>query len=136
MNDDLDSRLDLYVQAVLGRKAESVVALDVRGLTSIADAFIICSGRSNRQVSAVAEHVEQFLKQKGIRPLSVEGRKEGHWVLMDYGHVIIHVFYTETRFFYDLEGLWVDAKRITTESLKAAFDAGVDGFEGEEIIVE
>jgi ribosome-associated protein len=136
MNDDLDSRLDLYVQAVLGRKAESVVALDVRGLTSIADAFIICSGRSNRQVSAVAEHVEQFLKQKGIRPLSVEGRKEGHWVLMDYGHVIIHVFYTETRFFYDLEGLWVDAKRITTESLKAAFDAGADGFDGEEIIVE
>jgi ribosome-associated protein len=136
MNDDLDSRLDLYVQAVLGRKAESVVALDVRGLTSIADAFIICSGRSNRQVSAVAEHVEQFLKQKGIRPLSVEGRKEGHWVLMDYGHVIIHVFYTETRLFYDLEGLWVDAKRITTESLKAAFDAGADGFDGEEIIVE
>jgi ribosome-associated protein len=136
MNDDLDSRLDLYVQAVLGRKAESVVALDVRGLTSIADAFIICSGRSNRQVSAVAEHVEQFLKQKGIRPLSVEGRKEGHWVLMDYGHVIIHVFYTETRFFYDLEGLWVDAKRITTESLKAALDAGADGFDGEEIIVE
>jgi len=136
MNDDLDSRLDLYVQAVLGRKAESVVALDVRGLTSIADAFIICSGRSNRQVSAVAEHVERFLKQKGIRPLSVEGRKEGHWVLMDYGHVIIHVFYTETRFFYDLEGLWVDAKRITTESLKAAIDVGTDGFDGEEIIVE
>ncbi len=136
MNDDLDSRLDLYVQAVLGRKAESVVALDVRGLTSIADAFIICSGRSNRQVSALAEHVERFLKQKGIRPLSVEGRKEGHWVLMDYGHVIIHVFYTETRFFYDLEGLWVDAKRITTESLKAAIDVGTDGFDGEEIIVE
>ncbi len=136
MNNDLDSRLDLYVQAVLGRKAESVVVLDVRGLTSIADAFIICSGRSNRQVSAVAEHVERFLKQEGIRPLSVEGRKEGHWVLMDYGHVIIHVFYTETRYFYDLEGLWVDAKRITTASLKASVDAGADDFDGEEIIVD
>jgi len=136
MNDDLDSRLDLYVQAVLGKKAESVVVLDVRGLTSIADAFIICSGRSNRQVSAVAEHVERFLKQSGIRPLSVEGRKEGHWVLMDYGHVIIHVFYTETRFFYDLEGLWVDARRITTESLKASIDISADGFDGEEIIVD
>ena len=136
MNDDLDSRLDLYVQAVLGKKAESVVVLDVRGLTSIADAFIICSGRSNRQVSAVAEHVERFLKQSGIRPLSVEGRKEGHWVLMDYGHVIIHVFYTETRFFYDLEGLWVDARRVTTESLKAAIDSSTDGFDGEEIIVD
>ncbi len=136
MNDDLDSRLDLYVQAVLGRKAESVVVLDVRGLTSIADAFIICSGRSNRQVSAVAEHVERFLKQNGIRPLSIEGRKEGHWVLMDYGNVIIHVFYTETRYFYDLEGLWVDAKRITTESLKASICSSADGFDGEEIIVD
>jgi ribosome-associated protein len=136
MNDDLDSRLDLFVKAVLGKKAESVVVLDVRGLTSIADAFIICSGRSNRQVSAVADHVERFLKQEGIRPLSVDGRKEGHWVLMDYGQVIIHIFYTETRTFYDLEGLWVDAKRITTASLKATLDAATDGFEGEEFIVD
>jgi ribosome-associated protein len=136
MNDDLDSRLDLYVKAVLAKKAESVVVLDVRELTSIADAFIICSGRSNRQVSAVADHVERFLKQEGIRPISVEGRREGHWVLMDYGHVIIHVFYTETRFFYDLEGLWVDAKRITTPSLKASLDSESDGFAGEEIIVD
>jgi ribosome-associated protein len=136
MNDDLEARLDLYVQAVLGKKAESVMVLDVRGLTSIADAFIICSGRSNRQVSAVADHVEQFLKKEGLRPLSVEGRKEGHWVLMDYGHVIIHVFYTETRSFYDLEGLWVDAKRITTASLKASLDSEAGGFDGEEIIVD
>ena len=136
MNDDLDSRLDLYVRAVMGRKAESIVVLDLRGLTSIADAFIICSGRSNRQVSAVAEHVERFLKQEGIRPLSVEGRKEGHWVLMDYGQVIIHVFYTETRTFYDLEGLWVDAKRITTSGLQASLDSAANSFDGEEIIVD
>ena len=136
MKDDLDSRLDLFVKAVLGKKAESVVVLDVRGLTSIADAFIICSGRSNRQVSAVADHVERVLKHEGIRPLSVEGRKEGHWVLMDYGQVIIHVFYTETRTFYDLEGLWVDARRITTASLKASLDSAAIGFDGEEIIVD
>jgi ribosome-associated protein len=136
MKNDLDSRLDLFIKAVLGKKAESVVVLDVRGLTSIADAFIICSGRSNRQVSAVADHVERFLKQEGIRPLSVEGRKEGHWVLMDYGQVIIHIFYTETRTFYDLEGLWVDAKRITTASLEASLDSAADGFDGEEIIVD
>ena len=136
MNNDLDARLDLYVKAALGKKAESLVVLDVRGLTSIADAFIICSGRSNRQVSAVADHIERFLKKEGIRPLSVEGRKEGHWVLIDYGHVIIHVFYTETRSFYDLEGLWVDAKRITTESLEAYKETSADSFQGEEIIVE
>ena len=136
MIDDLDSRLDLFVKAVLEKKAESVVVLDVRGLTSIADAFIICSGRSNRQVSAVADHVERFLKKEGIRPLSVEGRKEGHWVLMDYGQVIIHVFYTETRTFYDLEGLWVDAKRITTSGLQASLDSAANSFDGEEIIVD
>ena len=136
MNNDLDSGLDVYLQAVLGKKAESLVVLDVRGLTSIADAFIICSGRSNRQVSAVADHIERFLKKKGIRPLSVEGRQEGHWVLMDYGHVLIHVFYQETRAFYDLEGLWADAKRITTQPQKAQVANNAVNFQGEEIIVE
>lgn len=136
MNNDINSQLDLYVQAVLGKKAEGVIILDVNGLTSIADAFIICSGRSHRQVSAIADHVERFLKDHGIRPLSVEGRKEGHWVLMDYGNIIIHLFYEETRSFYDLEGLWVDAKRITTKSLKNYKPKTVEPFDGEEIIVE
>ena len=136
MSDKLDDLLDLYVRAALGKKAESLVVLDVRGLTSIADAFIICSGRSNRQVNAVADHIERFLKNEGIRPLSVEGRKEGHWVLMDYGNVVIHVFYTETRSFYDLEGLWGEAKRVTTQSLKTHLETAAADFEGEEIIVE
>ncbi len=136
MNDDLDPRIDLYVQAVIGKKVDAVVALDVRGLTSIADTFIICSGRSNRQVTAIAEHVERFLKETGVRPLSVEGRKEGHWVLMDYGDVIIHIFYEETRAFYDLEGLWVDAKRITTDSLEEYKQSLPEPFDGEEIIVD
>jgi ribosome-associated protein len=83
----------------------------------VADTFIICSGRSNRQVSAIAEHIQWDLKQHKIIPLSVEGFKEGHWVLIDYGHVVIHVFYEPVRQFYDLEGLWVDAKRIQTPSM-------------------
>lgn len=136
MNNELDSRLDIYVQAVLGKKAEAVVALDVRGLTSIADTFIICSGRSNRQVTSIANHVERTLKDSGIRPLSVEGLKEGHWVLMDYGDIIIHVFYEETRSFYDLEGLWVDAKRIVSERLEDYKHSTAEPFDGEEIIVE
>ena len=135
MNDDFNARLDLFVQAVLGKKADAVVALDVRGLTSIADTFIICSGRSNRQVSAIANHVERFLKGNGIRPLSVDGRKEGHWILMDYGDVIVHVFYEETRNFYDLEGLWVDAKRLTPARLEDGTHAA-EPFDGEEIIVD
>ncbi|MBW1849906.1 MAG: ribosome silencing factor [Deltaproteobacteria bacterium] len=95
-----------------------LVLLDVGNLTSIADVFMICSGRSNRQVSAIAEHIQVDLKKHKIKPLSVEGKKEGHWVLLDYGHVVIHVFYEPVRAFFDLEGLWTDAEKIQTESLK------------------
>jgi ribosome-associated protein len=109
--------LDLYVKAALGKKAFGIVVLDVRQLTSIADAFIICSGRSNRQVTAIAEYIQVSLKKKGVTPLSVEGKREGHWVLLDYGHVIIHIFYEPVREFYDLEGLWIDAEKIQTENL-------------------
>lgn len=136
MNHEVNPRLDLFVQAAMGRKAEGIVVLDVRELTSIADTFIICSGRSNRQVSAIAEHIERFLKEHKIRALSVDGKKEGHWVLMDYGDIVIHVFYEETRSFYDLEGLWVDAARITMESMKEIREDDRRSFDGEEIFVE
>lgn len=135
MTGDLKAELDLYVQAVLARKAEGLIALDVRDQTAIADAFIICSGRSNRQVSAIAENIQRFLREHDIRPLHVEGQKEGHWVLMDYGHIIIHVFYEATRFFYDLEGLWADAPRITTPSMQEQ-QISTQPFEGEEVIVD
>ena len=118
MISELDPSLDLFVQAAMGKKAQKVVVLDVHDLTSIADVFIICSGRSNRQVTAIAEHIQADLKTHSIRPLSVEGTQDGHWVLMDYGHVIIHVFYEPVRGFYDLEGLWSDARRIQTPSMK------------------
>ena len=111
----LEPDLDLYINAVMGKKAIDVEVLDVRGLTSVSDIFIICSGRSNRQVSAIAEYIQVNLKKHAIKPLSVKGKKEGHWVLLDYGHVIIHVFYEPVRSFYDLEGLWIDAKRIETK---------------------
>ncbi len=114
---DVDPSVDLYVKAALGKKASDLLVLDVRGLTSIADIFIICSGRSNRQVSAIGDHIQTELKEKGIRPLGVEGMQDGHWVLLDYGHVIIHVFYESTRSFYNLEGLWADAERIETPSM-------------------
>ena len=110
-----DIALDLYIRAVTGKKAINPVVLDVRGLTSFTDVFIICSGRSNRQVLAIADDIQVKLKKQGIKPLSVEGKKDGHWVLLDYGHVVIHVFYEPVRTFYDLEGLWIDAKRIKIE---------------------
>ncbi|UCG07255.1 MAG: ribosome silencing factor [Desulfobacterales bacterium] len=118
MKQNSNHELDLYINAALGKKAINLVVLDVHELTSFADTFIICSGRSNRQVNAIAEHIQVDLKKHKIKPLSVEGLGQGHWVLLDYGHVIIHVFYEPVREFYDLEGLWVDAKRIETSALK------------------
>ena len=135
MKETWDNELDIFVQAALEKKAEGVVVLDLRGLTSIADAFIICSGRSNRQVSAIADNIQRFLRKQAIKPLSVEGQKEGHWVLLDYGHVILHVFYESTRVFYDLEGLWADARRVKTPSLKQQQEAPSRHFDNEEEIV-
>ncbi len=109
--------LDTYVQAILGKQVIGLTVLDVGALTSVTDVFMVCSGRSNRQVNAIAEHIQTTLKQQGIRPLSIEGKKTGHWILMDYGHVVIHVFFDDIRSFYDLEGLWADAPRLTPPAL-------------------
>lgn len=123
MKKDMDPNLDLYIKAILGKKALNIVALDVADMTSYADVFIFCSGRSNRQVTAIADNIKTDLKKHNIKPVSVEGTKDGHWILMDYGHVIIHVFYEPVREFYDLEGLWIDAKRIMTPSLEKHLDS-------------
>jgi ribosome-associated protein len=123
MSERLDPSIAPYIQAVLSKKALNIVALDVHELTSIADVFIICSGQSNRQVSAIAEFIQADLKKQKIKPLSVEGSRDGHWVLLDYGHVIVHVFYAPVREFYDLESLWIDARRIPIPSLKKTKNA-------------
>lgn len=122
--DNLDSSLPIYIKAALSRKAKDVVLLDVSKLTSVADIFMICSGKSNRQVSAIAEHFVTDLKQQGIKPLSVEGLKEGLWVLLDYGHIVIHVFYEPVRGVYDLEGLWSDAGRISIDDIVDTAECG------------
>lgn len=130
-SEEMAQQLDVYVKAVLERKAEAMVLLDVRELTSVADVFLICSGRSNRQVTAIADSVQRTLKKQGIRPLSVEGKSEGQWVLMDYGDIIIHIFYETVREFYDLEGLWRDAKKVTTPSMEV--DGGRQTADGGEV---
>ncbi len=123
---DLDPGLSLFVKAALGRKARRLVLLDLRGLTDFADVFMICSGQSTRQVSAIADHVQRELKKSGIRPLSVEGVREGQWVLMDYGHIVIHIFYDPVRQFFDLEGLWADAERIDIDPIVDALGLKVE----------
>jgi len=117
MTNEVGRELEPYLKAVAERKAQEIVVLKVSDLTPFADFFIICSGRSSRQVNAISDFVQVELKKIGTRPLSVEGKTEGHWVLMDYGHVIIHIFYEPTRKFYDLEGLWSDAGRVEINNI-------------------
>ena len=99
-------------QLVLDKKAKDVLILDVRGMTSYADYFVIASGESDRQVSAMADNVlSEMKKAENLRPIGHEGTETGQWVLIDYGEVVVHLFYEEVRAFYDLEGLWADAAR-------------------------
>jgi ribosome-associated protein len=102
------ARADAVAQAALSKKAENVMLIDVRGLTSIAEYFVIASGGSGPQLRAIAESIEVELKKQQVAPISVEGRGGG-WVLLDYGDVVAHIFEPEMRVFYDLEGLWADA---------------------------
>ena len=95
----------------MDHKALEPVLLEVKNLCSFADYFILCSGGSKRQVSALAEQVEEELAKVKVKPLGVEGKEEGLWVLMDYNAVVIHIFFRELREFYDLEGLWAEAPR-------------------------
>jgi ribosome-associated protein len=94
------------------KKAMDVVVLDMRDASSITDYFLICSGGSDRQVQAIADAIEEQLEQSGLDSLGVEGYREGRWILMDYGDVLVHVFSQETRDFYDLERLWANAPKI------------------------
>ena len=96
------------------KKAYNVRLLEVKGLSSLTDYLLIASGRSDRQVQAIAEGVRLGLKQDhATAPLAVEGMNEGRWVLIDYGDVMVHVFQEPVREFYDLDGLWSEAAELT-----------------------
>src|SRR3954454_22916430 len=97
-------------QAASAKKAENTVVLDVSGVLSITDAFVITSGNNRRQVQTIAEEVEAQVKAiDGPSPIRVEGLTEAQWVLLDYGDFVVHVFLDEVRRYYDLERLWADA---------------------------
>jgi len=103
------------VNAALDRKAEDLVILKLKDVSSCADYFVICSGNSDRQIQGLAAHIGQKLKKAGIFPLGIEGERSGSWILMDYGDVIIHIFYKPVREFYDIEGLWADAPKMSID---------------------
>jgi ribosome-associated protein len=102
----------LCAREALECKALDLVVLDVTGISSFTDYFLICSGKSSRQVQGIADNLEAGLARSRIKPLGIEGRPDGHWILMDYADVVIHIFYEPVRYFYDLESLWSDAKRV------------------------
>ena len=99
-------------EAALDKLATDLVGLDVSGQTPLTDAFLLCSGRNERMVQAIADEVDRMLTKAGSPPLREEGRSLGRWALLDCGEIIVHIFHEEERLFYQLERLWRDSPVI------------------------
>jgi ribosome-associated protein len=100
------------VRAADSRKALDIKVLDLSGITSFTDYFVICSGSNSRQIQAIADEVSQRLKKRGELPISLEGYEQAEWILMDYADFIVHIFSAKAREYYDLERLWRQAKEV------------------------
>jgi ribosome-associated protein len=115
--DETRQRLILCINATLQKKAKDIVVLNLKKVSAFTDYMIICSGTSEREVQAISESIQKFLKEAGIRPLGVEGKANAQWILLDYDDVVISVFNEPTRAFYDLENLW-DAPQMKVNETK------------------
>jgi ribosome-associated protein len=111
-------------EAADDRRALELAVLDMRGLMTICDYFVICNGRSRLHVDAIAEEIEEQLSEEGIEPRHVEGIPDSSWVILDYLDVVVHVFEPDARGFYNLEGLWHDAGRVEVPSREESSAAG------------
>ncbi len=98
--------------AAIEKKAVALEIVDVAGKVDYADFLVIMTGRSDRHAQALAQGIEEALRPKGVRPVAIEGLPNGMWVLIDFGDVVVHVFQDEARQLYDIEGLWLDARRL------------------------
>jgi ribosome-associated protein len=107
--------VQLAALAADDKQADDLVALDVTGPIQLTDAFLLASGRNERNVLAIADEVEERLAQAGAKALRREGRSEGRWVLLDFGDIVVHVFHEEDRQYYSLERLWSDCPTISLE---------------------
>lgn len=110
---ETQKQLQSASQAAEEKKADNVAVLDLRGLASFTDYFLICHGQSERQVQAIADNVMDKLRDEKLRPLSVEGYRLAEWILMDYADFVVHIFSESRREFYGLERLWSDAHVIS-----------------------
>ena len=115
---DIAARCREVVAAAADRKAQDLRVLELSGISSLADYFVVCSGNSERQVQAIADAVVEKLRAEKIRPHHIEGQLPGRWILLDYGDFVVHVFEMSTREFYALEKLWADAPDVTAEFVK------------------
>lgn len=109
------ARLDMARRIVAlaeDKKAADILLLDLDGLTTLADAFVICSGGSERQLESIAEGIVRGMREEGIRPIGREGLPASHWILVDFGDVIVHIFTPPERDYYGLEKHWSEAKAI------------------------
>ena len=100
------------------------MALDLKGIASFTDCFVICGGGQRRQTQAICDAIVESLGREGVRPGHIEGYARGEWILIDYADLVVHVFTRETRQFYGLERLWGDARRIAWESLESRASRG------------
>ncbi|PLX45181.1 MAG: ribosome silencing factor [Deltaproteobacteria bacterium] len=114
-------------KVAVDKRGTDLLLLDVGGLTSYTDYFLLVSATSDRRVKTIAESIRQAMKDRGVTALGVEGLREGRWALLDFGPWIVHVFYEEVRGNFDLEGLWSDASRV--EIPAAYLEAGPGGEE-------
>ncbi len=112
----LEPGLRAAVEAAQEKKAGDIVVLDLRGLASFTDYFVICTGTSHRQIESVADEVEASLRALSQRPTHKEGYPRGEWVLMDYVDFVVHIFTPKSREYYDLERLWGDAEKLAVAS--------------------
>jgi ribosome-associated protein len=110
--DEPDELIVEAARAASDKKALEIMALDLRNVASFTDYFLICSGTNPRHVQAVANAVEERIRELGRRPLHSEGYSTAEWILLDYGDLIVHVFSTTARRFYELERLWRDAAKV------------------------
>lgn len=110
-------KLEIIVKALDSKRGEDIQALKISDLTILADYFVIVNGTSNTHARTLADEVEFQLSQKGIEPERREADTGNTWIILDYGDVIVHVFYKETRQFYKLEGVWADGEKVNIDSL-------------------
>jgi len=110
---NLPQEVKLSVKASQDKKAEDIIVLDLRDVSSFTDFFVIVTGNSTRQNTAIYESIEQELKKGRLMPIGVEGRNLAEWILIDYGSFVVHVFSKQARGYYSLEKLWGDAPRLS-----------------------